>query len=81
MCDQFRFGNAPADYPDLNKLKTFIESKVPPRVHFIVAYITTQEVSEFLHFTLDPTKATGIDGLDPKILKWGQTFWPDRWPP
>ena len=29
VCDQFSFGNDPADHPDLNKLKTYVESKVP----------------------------------------------------
>ena len=45
-------------------------------------YITTQEVSEFLQ-ALDPTcsKATGIDGLGPRILKLRQIFWPHRLTP
>ena len=62
------FGNDPAVHPDLNKLKTFVESKVPAHVHFTVPYITPEEVNAFLH-TLDPTKATGIDGLGTRILK------------
>ena len=32
------------------------------------SHISTQTVSEFLH-ALDITKATGIDGIGPKILK------------
>ena len=68
MCDQFSFGNDPADHPDLNKLKTYVESKVPSHVNFTVPYIRLEEVNAFLH-ALDPTKATGIDGLGPRILK------------
>ena len=68
MCDQFSFGNDPADHPDLNKLKTYVESKVPSHVNFTVPYIRPEEVNKFLH-ALDPTKATGIDGLGPRILK------------
>ena len=68
VCDQFSFGNDPADHPDLNKLKTYIESKVPSHVNFTVPYITPEEVNAFLH-ALDPTKATGVDGLGPRILK------------
>ena len=68
MCDQFSFGNDPADHPDLNELKTYVESKDPLHVNFTVPYITPEEVNAFLH-ALDPTKATGIDGLIPRILK------------
>ena len=68
VCDQFSFGNDPADHPDLNELKTYVESKVPSHVNFTVPYITPEEANAFLH-ALDPTKATGIDGLGPRILK------------
>ena len=66
--DQLSLGNDPADHPDLNKLKTYVESKVPSHVNFTVPCITPEEVNAFLH-ALDPTKATGIDGLGPRILK------------
>ena len=56
------------DHPDLNKLKTYVESKVPSHVNFNVPCITPEEVNAFLH-ALDPTKATGIDGLGPRIHK------------
>ena len=68
VCNQFNFGNDPANHPDLNKLKTYVESKIPSHVDFTVPYITPEEVNAFLH-ALDPTKATGIDGLGPRILK------------
>ena len=68
MCDQFSFGNDPADHPDQNKLKTYVESKVPSHVNFTVPYITPEEVNAFLR-VLDPTKATGIDGPGSRILK------------
>ena len=56
------------DHPDQNKLKTYVESKVPSHVNFNVPYITHEEVNAFLH-ALDPSKATGIDELGPRILK------------
>ena len=56
------------DHPDLIKLKTYVESKVPSHVNFNVPYIAPEKVNAFLH-SLDPTKATGIDELGPRVLK------------
>ena len=79
VCDQFSFGNDPADHPDLNKLKTYVKSEVPSHVNFTVTYITPEEVNAFLH-ALDPTKATGIEGRGPRNLKWRQKFCHRRLP-
>lgn len=54
--------------PDLNNLVRFIQSKVPQDVHFKIPRITPSQVVAFIN-ALDPTKATGVDGLGPKILK------------
>ena len=52
----------------MNKLNKYINSKVTSHVYFSVPYITAQQVIEFIR-GLNPTKATGIDGLGPRILK------------
>ena len=62
VCDHFSSHN------DKNKLNEYIKSKVPSHVYFSVPYLTTQRVNEFIH-GLNPTKATGMDGLGPRILK------------
>ena len=68
VCDQFSSHNDSVDAPDMNKLNEYINSKVPSHVYFSVPYITTQQVIEFIR-GLNPTKATGMDGLGPRILK------------
>ena len=68
VCDQFSSHNDPVDAPDMNKLNEYVKSKVPSHVYFSVPYITTKQVNEFIR-GLNPTKATGIDGLGPRTLK------------
>lgn len=55
---------------DLSKLNDFIKSKVPESTYFNIPYITAEQVSIFIR-SLDPTKATGLDGIGPKIIKMG----------
>ena len=52
----------------MKKLDEYKSRKVPSHIYLTVPYITTQQVVEFIH-VLNPTKATGIDGLGPRILK------------
>ena len=68
ICVQFNVDGDPANTHDLTYLAEYVNSRVPSHVHFKVPFIKTQQVSEFLH-ALDPSKATGIDGLGPRILK------------
>ena len=68
VCDHFSSHSDPVDAPDMKKLDDYVSRKVPSHIHFTVPYITTQQVVEFIH-GLNPTKATGIDGLGPRILK------------
>ena len=68
VCDHFSSHNNPVDAPDMNKLNEYINSKVPSHVYFSVPYITTQQVIESIR-GLNSTKATGLDGLGPRILK------------
>ena len=68
VCDHFSSHNDPVDAPNMNILNEYINSKVPSHVYFSVPYITTQQVIEFIR-GLNPAKATGMDGLGPRILK------------
>ena len=68
VCDQFQTGNDPSDTLNLSKLEDYARSKIPSHVYFTVPYVTIKQVSEFVH-AVDLTKATGLDGLGPRILK------------
>ena len=68
VCDHFNTHSDPVDTPDFNKLNEYISSKVPSHISFTVPHITTQQVLEFIH-GLNPNKATGLDGIGPRILK------------
>ena len=51
-----------------DKLKTFIQSKLSPEVKFDIPPISISYVKNQLA-SLDPTKATGLDGLSAKFLR------------
>ena len=53
---------------DLTKLINFINDRIPEYIHFKIPPITTQQVSSFIK-NLDSTKASGLDGLGPRLLK------------
>ena len=53
---------------DSNKIKTFVNSKVPHDTRFYIPNITTEQVTNYIN-KLDSSKATGLDGLGPKIIK------------
>lgn len=53
---------------DLTKLINFINDRIPEYIHFKIPPITTHQVSSFIK-NLDSTKATGLDGLGPRLLK------------
>ena len=53
---------------DADKLKSYVNSKVPENISFRIPLISTEKVKSYI-LKLDPTKATGIDGLGPKIIK------------
>ena len=53
---------------DFDKISCFIDKKVPKDIHFVIPFITSEQV--FVHINeLDSTKATGLDGLGPRIIK------------
>ena len=53
---------------DLLNIYEFIEDKAPENVRFHIPPITSPQVFEFIR-KLDPVKATGLDGVGPRILK------------
>ena len=60
--------NTETSEPDLSKLQDFVNGKVPDNVSFKLPYITCDQVASYIS-ALDPSKATGLDGLGPKIIK------------
>ena len=58
--------------PDLTKLETHISSKIPTDIFFRIPKITVNQVAEFIN-GLNPAKATGLDGIGPRILKLAST--------
>ena len=69
VSDQFKTtDDDPSVTPNFSKFEDYVQSKLPANVYFTVPYITIQQVSEFI-YALDPAKATGLDGLGPRILK------------
>lgn len=57
--------NNPLPRDDYLRLENYINCKVPEEM---IPLITTSQVSQFIH-KLDPGKATGFDGIGPRILK------------
>ena len=53
---------------DVTKLQEFVNDRVPENIHFSIPLITIDQVASYIHL-LDPAKATGLDGLGPKIIK------------
>ena len=54
---------------DFTKLKNYINSKVPENLVFDLPYIDQNFVYNFLS-SLDTSKATGLDGIGPRLLKF-----------
>ena len=53
---------------DVNELMRFINSKIPDDVHFYIPPIINEQVASFIH-TLDTSKATGLGGIGPRVIK------------
>ena len=58
----------PIENTDLSKLKSYINSKVPDTFQFELPNIDENFVFNFLS-TLDVSKATGLDGVGPRLPK------------
>ena len=54
------------------KLKNFVQNKLPPEANFEIPPVSTSFVQKQLD-ALDPSKATGLDGLSAKFLKLGSS--------
>ena len=59
--------NTDTSDPDLSKLQDFVNSKVPNNISFKLPYTTNDQVASYMS-ALDASKATGLDGLGPKII-------------
>lgn len=53
---------------NVDKIRNFVNSRVPNSISFNIPFITTDEVSYYIN-RLDSSKTTGLDGLGPRILK------------
>ena len=53
---------------DISHLKIYIHNKVPDDVHFKIPNITPVQVSTIIN-AFDSSKAMGLDGIGPRILK------------
>ena len=60
-----------SDTPALNteKISNLVENKVPADTYFSIPFITSEQVSTYIN-KLETSKATGLDGLSPRVLKW-----------
>ena len=56
---------------DLTELKHFVDSKVPNDTFFRIPNITSEQVFSIIS-SLDPSKAIGLGGIGPRIIK---TIW------
>ena len=54
--------------PDFTKLNDFITQRIPNNARFEIPFITETQVYEFIN-GLNIAKATGLDGIGPRILK------------
>ena len=53
---------------DWDTFKSYVRNKVPEHVHFQIPLMTYDDLLSSIR-SLDITKATGLDGITPKILK------------
>ncbi|MCG8047471.1 MAG: reverse transcriptase domain-containing protein, partial [Candidatus Thiodiazotropha endolucinida] len=53
---------------DTARIRQYVNNKIPENTTFHIPFITCDQVLSFIN-KLDPSKATGIDGLGPRIIK------------
>ena len=68
ISDKFGSDNPDNVGPDLSKLTTFVNDKIPDDIYFKIPYITQEQVAISL-MNLDSNKAIGLDGIGPRIIK------------
>ena len=56
--------------PSLNteKISQYVNNKIPNDTFFTIPFITPEQVTNYIN-KLDCSKATGLDGIGPRILK------------
>ena len=59
-----------SEISNISKLHDFINKNVSDSIYFHIPFITTDQVQPYIQL-LDSSKATGLDGLGPKIIKTG----------
>ena len=68
VAEQFQDNNSNVSNSDHDKIRHFVNSKVPSNTSFNIPFITNEQVSTYIK-RLDSSKATGLDGLGPRLLK------------
>ena len=68
ICEYINTNDIITSSPDLTKLETDISSKIQLDTYFRIPKRIVNQVSEFIN-GLNPAKATGLDGIGPRILK------------
>ena len=68
IAENFKASESEVFSLDVDKIKTFVNSKVPNSINFHIPLITIDEVTYYIR-RLDLSKTTGLDGLGPRILK------------
>ena len=53
---------------DFSKLNAYVESKIPQNVTFQIPFMKLNDLLSIIN-SLDPNKATGLDGISAKLLK------------
>ena len=53
---------------DTEKISQYINNKIPNDTFFTIPFITPEQVKNYIN-KLDCSKATGLDGIGPRILK------------
>ncbi|MCG8110902.1 MAG: reverse transcriptase family protein, partial [Candidatus Thiodiazotropha taylori] len=68
VAEKFKASESEALPPDVDKISNYVNSRVPNSVNFNIPLITTDEVASYIN-RLDSSKAIGLDGIGPRILK------------
>ena len=68
VAEQFEMESTELSITDRDKIKAFVDSKVPTSTKSSIPYITSDQVLHYIN-KLDSSKATGLDGIGPKIIK------------
>ena len=68
VAEQFQDNNSNVSNTDYDKIRHFVNSKVPSNISFNIPFITTEQVSTYIK-RLDSSKAMGLDGSWPRLLR------------